>query len=234
MSVTTQKYTFSKLSNDESINKLSSNPNNIQISETTFFTDTRKLIEFRDQTFGGYNKTRAASALDKALLEDKLEPALHWAFQLLLSGVLNGLWDRLLQFAYKHINIYNPKLAEFIKNRSDQWYKITINPRYNKDGVLNARNNATVRILLVEMVIVLVLSKKRKINPMHKIKKNEFIIDVFKSKLESRNNNLTENIFLEGDPSEIRIAANEFAHHLYNSNSNKTLYWLSWILEWKK
>ena len=84
------------------------------------------------------------------------------------------------------------------------------------------------------MVAVLVLSKKRKINSLPKIKKEEFIIDKFKAKLEAKDNRLINNIIEDGDPSEIRIAINEMAYHLYNTNINKALYWLNWILEWEK
>jgi hypothetical protein len=58
---------------------------------------------------------------NKALIEDKLEPALHWALQLFLSGIINPLWSKLISIACKSINIYNPKLPEFICNKNIQW-----------------------------------------------------------------------------------------------------------------
>ena len=84
------------------------------------------------------------------------------------------------------------------------------------------------------MLSVLCLSKKRKINQLPKIKPNEFIIDNFKAKLEAKNNKFIDAICIDGDPSEIKIAINELSLHIYNSNINKALYWLSWIVEWEK
>ena len=80
------------------------------------------------------------------------------------------------------------------------------------------------------MISIIVLSKKRKINQLPKIKKDEFIINNFKSKLEAKDNKLIDKIISDEDPSEIRIAINEMAFHIYNKNTIKSLYWLSWIV----
>ena len=144
------------------------------------------------------------------------------------------LWIKLLSLASKLINIYNPKLPEFLYNKNQHWLSIVNNIKYSKDNVLLLRNHPTIRLLLCEMVSVLVLSKKRKLNTLPTIKKNEFIIDIFKSKLEAKDNKLINNIVQDGDPSEIRIAINEMAYHIYNKNINKALYWFNWVVEWEK
>ena len=233
MSIIRSKYTMTPITSVESdsLNKFSVIP---MISENCRITDTRKLKDFKDQTFGGYNIAQASAALDKAIIEDKIEPALHWCLQLFLSGIIGSLWAKLISFATKNINIYNPKLPEFIYNKNQQWQTILDNSKYTKDNVLLLRNHPTIRLLLAEMIAVLVLSKKRKMNQLTKIKKEEFIIDNFKSKLEAKDNRLVDSIIADGDPSEIRIAINEMAHHIYHKHTNKALYWLNWIVEWEK
>lgn len=230
--IITSKYTFKKI-ND----KVNLQPNNLYIpnqSEISLITDLRKLKDFKDQVFGGYNRSNVINALDKSLLTDKIEPALHWCAQLLCSGITNALWEKLISFTIKHINIYNPKCPEFLFNRTLMWYTITDNSKYTKDNVLQLRNHPTIRLLLSEIISLISLSKKRKLNQMPKIKKEEFIIDTFKSRLVTQNNQLILDLITDGDPSEIRIAINEFAYHLFNPNTSKSLYWLSWILEWEK
>jgi hypothetical protein len=229
MSVIHSKYTMTPIKSTDI--PLSNIP---VISDNCRISDSRKLKDFKDQTFGGYNVSKASAALDKAIIEDKLEPALHWSLQLYLSGIINSLWSKLITFAFKNINIYNPKLPEFIYNKNEQWRAIIDNPKFSKDNVLLLRNHPTVRLLLAELVTVLVLSKKKKINQMPTIKKNEFIIDIFKSKLEAKDTRLVDNIIIDGDPSEIRIAINEMAYHIYSKHTNKALYWLNWIIEWEK
>jgi hypothetical protein len=125
-------------------------------------------------------------------------------------------------------------MPEFIYNKNQQWLTIIDNPKFAKENILLLRNHPTIRLLLAEFIAILILSKKRKINILPKIKKEEFIIDSFKAKLEAKNSNLVDNIINDGDPSEIRIAINEMAHHIHYKNINKVLYWLNWIIEWEK
>lgn len=235
MSIITSKYTMTPISkNDKEKEQAKSNSLIPLISETCKIIDSRTLNDFKNQTFGGYNISKASAALDKAILEEKIEPALHWALQLFLSGIINPLWSKIMGIASKNINVYNPKLPEFIYNKNIQWQSIVDNVKFSKDNILLLRNHPTVRLLLAEIVTILVLSKKRKLNTLPKINKTDFIIDNFKSKLEAKDNNLINNIIMDGDPSELGIAINEFAFHLHNKNINKALYWLNWILDWEK
>ena len=219
---------------DESSSKDSNGMHTPSISDVVRINDSRMIKDFKEQVFGGYKLSAASAALDKALLEDKVEPALHWGLQLLLSGTVQPLWNKLITFACKVINIYNPALPEFLYNKTQAWLHITDNVRYNKDNILMLRNHPTVRLLLAEMISILAISKKRKLNVLPRIKKEEFIIDNFKSKLAAKDNSLVDGVFQDGDPAEIRIAANEMAFQLYHGNLAKALYWLNWILEWEK
>jgi hypothetical protein len=232
--INTSKFTYTKINQT---NDTTSQTNNLlipSVSEQSQIHDTRRLKDFKDQSFGGYNRGNVSTALDKSLLTDKTEASLHWCAQLLASGISNQLWEKLIVFAIKHINIYNPKLPEFILNRTMDWYSITDNPKFSKDAVLTLRNHSTIRLLLCEFVSIIVLAKKRKLNALPRVKKEEFVIDTFKSRLEAPNNAICESLFIDGDPSEIRIAINELAFQLHNSNSGKSLYWLNWIVEWEK
>lgn len=231
MSITFSQYTMKPLQKQQMEQHTIGIPS---ISDTIIITDSRTIKDFKDQVFGGYKLNQASAALEKALVEDKLEPALHWSAQLLLSGLITPLWTKLMSFAIKNINIYNPRLPEFIYNKHQEWQRITDNPKFARDSVLELRNHPTIRLLIAEMITILVLSKKRKINQPPRIKQNEFLIDTFRGKLEAKDNRLIDGITQDGDPSEIKIAINEMAHHIYNSNVPKSLYWLNWITEWEK
>ena len=231
MSIITAKRTFTKINPEDKETQTYILP---FISDNCKITDTRNLKAFKDQAFGGYNLTQAGNALEKSILEDKIEPALHWCLQLFFSGIVGNLWSKLITIATKNINIYNPKLPEFIYNKSEQWNKIVDNPKFAKDNVLLLRNHPSVRLLLAEMVATLVLSKKHKIPTLPKIKKEDFLLEKFRARLETNNNNLVKGIEKDEDPSEIRIAINEMAYHIYAKNLNKAVYWLNWVLEWEK
>ena len=172
--------------------------------------------------------------MDKSIAEEKLEAANYWAFQLLMSGVCMQLWNRLISISLKQINVANPKLPKFIYQKTMKWNSIFKYDEYQKKNVLNARNNQEVRNLLIEFVSVLTLSRKRKMENMPKIKPEDFSLKIFRNKLEASNTNDINFILKENDPSEIRIASNEFLFQLKNKNLNKSLYWLNWMLEWEK
>ena len=91
----TSKHTLTKI--NQSSENIPITYNIPIISENCRITDSRSLKDFKIQTFGGYNITQASNALDKAIMEDKIEPALHWALQLFLSGVVNSLWSKLIR-----------------------------------------------------------------------------------------------------------------------------------------
>jgi len=232
MSISLSQYTIKSINKKEGDDKPILNIP--VISDNCKIVDSRLLKDFKDQTFGGYKLAQASSALDKAILEDKIEPALHWTLQLFFSGLLHPLWSKLISLASKSINIYNPKLPEFLYNKTIQWHNIVDNTKFNKDNIMLLRNHPGIRLLLAEMVSILCLSRKRKLNQLPRIKKEEFIIDNFKSKLEAKDNRLIDGICIDGDPSEIKIAVNEMANHIYNGKTNKALYWLNWITEWEK
>lgn len=230
MSINKNKFEFSILS-DEELQNLDCNL--LFVPSASKINDKRKVKDFKTVTFCGALKTEVLSALSKSIAEEKLEASNFWAFQLLLSGYVNTLFDKLINITAKQINIGNPKIPTFILNKKKKLDKI-LNIHNSKDYHLVLRNNQDLRHLLVELVSAITLSRKRKLETLPKLKQSDFNIKVFKTKLESNNNNDIKHILKENDPSEIRIAANELLYQLTNRNLNKGLYWLSWILEWEK
>ena len=51
------------------------------ISDNSKIVDSRLLKDFKDQTFGGYKLAQASNALDKALIEDKIDNESITAFK---------------------------------------------------------------------------------------------------------------------------------------------------------
>lgn len=209
---------------------------NIEVPSAVKLIDTRKLADFKKKAFGNYEKSKIALCLDKSILNEKIEQAIFCGFQLFFSGDIRGLWNRLYNLASKQINILNPNLPCFLASRLKLWDAILHKSEVIKDknAILLLRNNQELRNYLVEMITVLTISRKAKLETLPKIKKEEFLVSNFKGKLEADSTNYTSSIFKERDPNEIRIVSNEMAYHLSNKNHKKTLYWLSWILEWEK
>jgi len=163
-----------------------------------------------------------------------MESAVQYGIQLFFSGVVNNLIEKFIIFSSKNINISNPLLPSFLYNRMLKWHKITDNSKFNKDSVFLLRNHPEMRNLVVEIIVVLCLAKKRKLETGKKIKKTDFIIENFKKNLEAPNTNLIDKICKKEDPSEMKIAINELGYHILKGNINFVYFWINWVLEWDK
>jgi len=206
----------------------------LEVPLSSQIVDNRKIEEFKLNVFSGPLKSKVVAALDKSIAEEKLEAANYWAFQLLFAGHINTLFEKLISIAAKQINIANPRLPTFILKKTIEWEKLSNHKVYEKKMQIKLRNNQEMRHLIVEIVSLLVLSRKRKLEGIVRLKQNDFAVNYFKSKLEAKDTHHIDHILKEEDPSEVRIAVNEFLHQLMKKNIAKSLYWLSWLLEWEK
>ena len=225
-----EKFLLSKIENQQQeINFIT-----IPVADHLKINDTRTLKDFKDQVFGGYKKSQVLSTLSKDIVAEKIDSAVYWGLQLLFSGIINGLWDKLLVLLAKQSNVLNPTLPVYLWNRHQTWSRIISQSQFKKEQSLQLRNLQEIRMLIIEIIGIATLSRKRKLETLPKVKQEDFAIQVFKSKLQANDTSLSKTILKEGDPSEVRIAANEMAFHLKNRNMPKALYWLSWMNEWDK
>lgn len=214
--------------------------NLIEVHPSQKINDIRKSIDFKKTIIGGFSKTESLSTLTKSIETEQIEKAVYLGLLLFFSGSINQLWNKLIIIAAKNINISNPKLPKFLANRHIQWNKLITEyigstSKVDKSNVfLKLRNSCELRNYLCEMIGYLCLSRKVKIDTIPKIKESEFEISNFKKHLEAKDTSYSKNITKENDPSEITIVCNEFAYHLKNRNTNKSLYWLSWMMAWDK
>jgi hypothetical protein len=198
--------------------------------------DERKLSDLKIKTFNNYQKSDVLNALQKSILDQKLEEACHWGSELLVSGHILDCWERLVIINSKFINIANPNLSFYIWSRFVQQIQLSLDTKYNGDKILNMRNSQEARNHLTDIITVLTLSSKNKLGNLPKIPNEDFLLDNFESKLEAKNTSLINNLIKSEDPSEINVVVNELAYQLTArmGNLQKALYWLNWILEWEK
>lgn len=197
--------------------------------------DTRRHNDFKLTTLGGYPRSKIPAAMEKAIYSGKIEHACYWAFQLLASGMPITLWDRLLNYAYKNVNVGNPKLPRWLLEKTTAWQRILIRKDFAGPNIINARNLQQIRHIITEIIVVLSMSRKRKLDMLNtKIKEVDFIISNFQDRCINRNNNIISALLGDNDPSEIKLSANEFAVNLGMRNMQGALYWLHWILYWER
>ena len=99
-----------------SISKI--DPRISDIPDEYYINDFRKSADFKKVTFSGYQKTDVLSALQKSILDNKVEEACHWAGEMLVSGHLIECWDRLILINSKNkkLNVYYPGLPTFLQS----------------------------------------------------------------------------------------------------------------------
>ena len=188
--------------------------------------------KFNNISFSGYQKSKVRSEMLKCLENSKIENSCYWSCELICAGHFIDLWEIIILYFCKNINLGNPKLAIYIELRYNMFKKL-IQSYINKE--LHLRNNEEIRNLFCEIICILIFSnKKLKIN---EIKINNDDITNFMNiseKLKAKNNNLIQKYLHDDDPKEIYIPLNEFLYSLDNNNLQETIYWLEWILQFEK
>nr|QDY51952.1 hypothetical protein 2_24 [Mimiviridae sp. ChoanoV1] len=208
----------------------------MDIPNLYIINDTRKGNEFVKKTYSGYLKKDVFDILFKKIDESGVEEVCTWCVEVVLSGYYEDLWEKIILYHSKYININNPYLSYHIFMRLNQFLKISKNDDF-KNNFLDLRNSQEVRNHICEMVCILTNSTKmRKPLNLTRINSNDFKPNVFEGKLVAKDYTTSIKILTPNDPKELTIIVNEFSYHLSENhyNINKALYWLSWIIEWEK
>ena len=169
--------------------------------------------------------------LKKNIIDYRLEAAIYWSTELLISGYINELLDLLIKIICLNINKSSPKLPILLNERLNKIDNILASYNLKKD--LEYRNNQQLRNIVCELVSILTISNKNKTITFSKIKVY-FDINVLKNRLQAKNLELLNNVMKEDDPSELQLSLNEMAYCLNNNSSCDLIFWLSWILTWEK
>jgi hypothetical protein len=194
--------------------------------------DSRLEKLFQKKTFSNFLKIDVNKAIQKTIIDGKIEESCNWGVEMVISGYTHQLYEKLILLAIKVINVNNPRLPHLLYRRYEYLYNI-LNKKYNKH-ILLLRNDQQIRNHITELICILCKSNKGKPLGLKKINQSDFNIDVLRSKLEAKSSDYIKNLYRPGDPNEFKIITNEFYYHLTEKNYDKCVYWLSWINEWEK
>ena len=194
--------------------------------------DKRTQKDFNGITFSNYKKSDVKKQLLNNLIDGKIEPACYWSIEYICAGHFLDLWDNLLLFAGKNIHLGNPKLAQYLNLRFNNFQDILLNGYI--DNELQMRNNEKIRKLFAEIITILCLStKKNELTPV-KVNKHDFLIENISDKLKADSINYGNRFFKKDDPKEIFIAINEFAYNILNTKKTRECcYWYEWLIDFE-
>jgi hypothetical protein len=191
--------------------------------------DIRSTKEFSKLSFSKYLLKDVVNALNKSLVGCKLEEAINWTIELLISGHINKFWERVLTIGIKNININNPHMGFFLYDKYSKHIELL-----GKSNILSIRNNQCYRNLIAETCFIICNSLKTKSLGFDKIKDSDFNMHYLETKILANSPDLINDKLKYGDPNETKIILNEFNYCLINRKYELCVYWLSWILEWEK
>ena len=204
------------------------------IPEEYRIVDTRSIKQFTKQTFSGYATKDVVQALTKSLNNCKIEEAINWSIELLCSGGIEKIWEKIYAICLKNININNPKLPNILYKRYSKYIALRIKNINAGGSDLTLRNNQIVRNIIAELCVIICNSTKLKAISTSKISEKDFDSNFITTKLTAVNPNICKDKIKYGDPKELFIPVNEFNYCLQTRKWELCVYWLSWILEWEK
>ena len=209
------------------------------IPEEYKINDTRGVSELSKKSFSGFAIKDVVSVLNKCLMNCKIEAAVNWGVELLLSGQTEKFWEKIFSICLKNININNPKLPIFLYKRYSKFVSLKLKysgsaKSQNIAGFLSLRNSQAVRNMICEVCVIVCNSTKLKPITLPKIKESDFDVSYIKTRLVATDANVIRDKLKYGDPEELKIPLNEFNFCIKTRKWELAIYWLAWILEWER
>ena len=182
-------------------------------------------------TYSGYKRSKVLQSFDKDLLKKNPIGAVNWMAELILSGALTQLLEKCVIFFMKNINISNPNLPTYILQEITLIHNLLDN---YKGDVYAIANNQIFRNHMTELISILALSDKQRVENRIRCRDEQFDINLLRDKMEADGKYI--NIFWKnGDDKMAYIPFNEFKYHIHKTyNREKAVFWISWILELHK
>ena len=196
--------------------------------------DIRPISEFKNKTFSKYSRTKVKNEFLKCLYSSNIEPASNWCAELICAGHYSDVWEIIILFSSRYIQLGNPKLPLYIEKRF-QTFKTIIGNGYIGNE-LSMRNNTKIRKLFAELIAILCTSRKKHAFESLTIKdKSEFEITNLTRRLKAPNITFAQTIYTKGDPKELFIPINEFIYQITKSALDFTAacYWVEWIIQYE-
>ena len=153
------------------------------VPERFCIRDTRQLKQFSDKTFSGFKKNDVLTVLQKSIISHKVEEVCNWSSELIISGQIDKIWDRILLISSKCININNPSIPYYIYRRYSKYLQIS---KEYQNKLLDMRNNQVIRNHICELMVILTNSNKSKSISLKKIPNNNFNISNIKYKFRAK------------------------------------------------
>ncbi|CAL8461092.1 g920 [Coccomyxa elongata] len=209
------------------------------IPDEFLITTHRTERELSKVTASGHSRNEILQNLYDRLKYHDVDKANLWAAELVASCQSELVWSKLIAFVSQQINSQNPDLPVLMLHTYTNCHGA------RAQSVSNCQQS---RNAIAQMVTIIALSTKRAVN-MERIGERDRDFEYMSSMFLSRNTDLADQVFLDGDPIALKYPVNEFLLHVtkaYRARKAdrsqglvrsgeaqlRPLYWLAWLLDW--
>ena len=196
-------------------------------------SDMRSPSEFKGISFSKFKLTDVKKELLAALLHSRIEQSCYWCAEIICAGHFVELWNLILTFYSKYIQLGNTKLAIYLELRLNNFIQI-VKSGYTTNEI-QMRNHPKIRTLFCELMCILCESKRKHPFVDSKVSKNDFDLAILNEKLKAPSIEYASSCFLKEDPKDLFICINELSYSLSEKQDIlASCYWIEWLIEYSK
>jgi len=191
--------------------------------------DSRSVADFQHFTFSGHSRKLANKSLLESIQLGHADYACYWSLELLCSGLVHSLWDTLFESASLYIHRSCPNIFTYLTAQYERFG--VIERGFSVSNMTSIRNREDARNLVCETATVLAIAKKQKTVTLPVIKpEHDFQETTVRENLRATTQHAGTPFLKENDPYEVGIPFNEFCFAIQTKDTQRALYWLSWIM----
>lgn len=194
-------------------------------------SDPRPISNFKSETFSHHRRNDVLRSLTQSVHLGQIDYALHWAFELLLSGLVDTLWMHLFEIAATQAHRANPTVFAYLRKRFyEDW--MSLRSAHVAD-ILRIRNSGAARTLVAEATAILTMSPKARLVAFPPVKPTDYEEDAIVRAARAPATDYARAVWRpREDPPGLFIAANEIAFALREDTRDPVaaLYWIRWAL----
>lgn len=193
--------------------------------------DMRTTKDFKIDTYNKFKKKDVLKLLYSQIKNHNIDNSNHWGAELIISGHIVELFEKLIEFYITEISIKNPKYIIYLWKQYEQFTEIV----NSLDDILEARNVLEIRNMFIDIITTITLCEQYTLPKIEKI--NALEISQFSNiRILFTNKDFLVPFIKSNDIPELFIPINEIINHIKaprNSSSDMIMYWLSWLVNWE-
>jgi hypothetical protein len=194
--------------------------------------DRRSIQELKKETFSHFQKTDVKKWLETSIHTGNIPYSIHWACELLCSGLVDTLWNVFFECYLKFVNRKNPNLLAYLYHRYQEFLPLREAYLHNIPLI---RNSKTARAIVCEAAILLsMFTNKSKLAAQPAIKPDNFTKESIQLSTKANSPHYSSRVLRPDDPPLITIPVNEFCYGLSTKDLGHSLYWMKWLIEFPR